>query len=223
MRMKVIPAVLFALALGLTSQLQAQLFSPTDAILGGERVGGQFVVGTAGTTANINNWPAGESPDHAIDGVGQKYLNFGREDTGFIVTPGSGSSVVTKLKFWTANDAEPRDPASFELWGTNAAISGAGPFALAGFEMIAGGPLALPTSRNPGGTADLNSANSQIVSFSNTDAYTSYLVLFPTVKDGGAANSMQISEVQANIPEPSTLALVVVVAGLAVVRFRRQR
>jgi hypothetical protein len=221
MKMKVIAAVLFVFALGLTSQLQAQLFSPTDAILGGERVGGQFVVGTAGTMGNINNWPAGESPDHAIDGVGQKYLNFGREDTGFIVTPASGSSVVTKLKFWTANDAVERDPASFELWGTNAAVTGSGPFALAGFDLIASGPLALPASRNPGGMNDLNSANSQIVAFSNSDAFTSYLVLFPSVKNGGTANSMQIAEVQANIPEPSTLVLVLVVAGLAVVRLRK--
>jgi hypothetical protein len=221
MRLKVFRVVLLTFALAWTSQLQAQLFSPGDAILGGERVGGQFVVGTAGTTANVNNWPGGESPDHAIDGVGQKYLNFGREDTGFIVTPASGSSVVTKLKFWTANDAVPRDPASFELWGTNAAISGSGPFALAGFEQIASGPLALPASRNPGGANELLSTNSQIVSFDNSDAYTSYLVLFPTVKDGAAANSMQIAEVQANIPEPSTLALVLVLAGLAIVRRRK--
>ena len=217
----VISGVLIALALGMTSQLEAQLFSPTDAILGGERVGGQFVVGTAGTVANVNNWPVNESPDHAIDGVGQKYLNFGREDTGFIVTPASGSSVVTRLKFWTANDQEPRDPASFELWGTNADVTGPGPFALAGFDLIASGPLALPATRNLGGMNDLDSANSQIVSFSNSDSYTSYLVLFPTVKDGGSANSMQIAEVQANIPEPSTLAMVLVVAGLAITRWRR--
>lgn len=113
------------------------------------------MIGVAGTAGDTNNWPANESPDHAIDGVGQKYLNFGREDSRFIVTPSSGSSVVTSLKFWTANDAEPRDPASYELWGTN-------------------------------------------------------------------ANSMQIAEVQANIPEPASVVLALVLAGLAVIRCRRR-
>src|SRR5688500_2021897 len=112
--MKILLAALCTFTIALSSQLEAQVFSPTDAVWGGEVVGDQFVVGTAGTTANTNNWPAGESPDHAIDGVGQKYLNFGREGTGILVTPASGSSVVDKIKFWAANDAEPRDPASFE-------------------------------------------------------------------------------------------------------------
>jgi hypothetical protein len=220
MKMKLIPAVLFMFAVAMTSQLQAQLFAPTDPILGGEIVAGEFIVGVAGTAGNTNNWPAGESPDHAIDGVGQKYLNFGREDTGFIVTPASGSSVVESLKFWTANDSEGRDPASYALYGTNGDVSGAGPFALTDFSLISSGDLSLPASRNAGGDAMLLDSNSQVVRFSNSDAYTSYLVAFPTVKDG-TANSMQIAEVQANIPEPTTLGIALVLAGLAIIRRRK--
>jgi hypothetical protein len=39
-----------------------------------------------------NNWPVGEPPSAAIDGAGQKYLNFGKENTGFVVTPAAGTS-----------------------------------------------------------------------------------------------------------------------------------
>jgi hypothetical protein len=220
MTMRLTQAVLFTFALALCGQLQAQLLSPTDPIVGGEVVGGQFVVGVAGTAAGVNNWPGGESPDHAIDGVGQKYLNFAEENTGFIVTP--GISIVDQITLWTANDAVERDPASFELWGTNAAI-GASPIDLASFTMIASGALALPASRNAGGAAALDAANSQVVDFDNSNAYSSYLVMFPTVKNA-TANSMQIAEVQLGgvaIPEPSSIVLAALFAGLAFMRYRR--
>jgi hypothetical protein len=154
-------------------------------------------VGMAG--AGVNTWPAAESPDHAVDGVGQKYLNFGRENTGFLVSPISGSSIAESITFWTANDAEPRDPASFRLFGTNEEIDTAAPpgteIPLTGFTEITSGNLTLPSSRNGGGQTALMPANSVTVDFANTNAYTSYLVVFPTVKTPASANSMQIAEV----------------------------
>jgi hypothetical protein len=219
--MKLHLAVVLTFALAITGQLRAQVFSPSDAVLGGEVIDNQFVLGAVGTVANTNNWPMAESPEHIIDGVGQKYLNFGREDTGVIITPSSGSSVANRIKFWTANDAEPRDPASFELWGTNTEITGTGPFDLSLFDLITSGDLALPASRNLGGMNELLDNNSQLVSFDNSDAYSSYLVVFPTVKDAAGANSMQIAEIQLNIPEPTTIGLVVLCAALALARRRR--
>ena len=128
--------------------------------------------------------------EHAIDDVSQKYLNFLDLGSGFIVTPQVGATVVTGMRFYTANDAVERDPASFVLEGAD---DPAGPFTL-----IAEGPLDLPSGRNGGGATALDPSSSfnQTVSFANDVAYTSYRVTFPTLKDADAANSMQIAEVE---------------------------
>jgi hypothetical protein len=159
-------------------------------------------VGTSGNIEYQNFWPAAEAPSFAIDGVGQKYLNFTRENGGFIVQPSIGSTIAESITIWTANDAEPRDPSSFRLFGSNANIDYfAEPgtdFLFSDFTEIAFGDLSLPSSRNGGGGTMLMAANSQTVNFTNTTAYTNYLVLFPTVKNGNNANSMQIAEVSLN-------------------------
>ena len=55
-----------------------------------------------------------------LDGdAGTKYLNFGKENSGFIVTPAFGAAAVKAFQITTANDATNRDPASWELYGTN--------------------------------------------------------------------------------------------------------
>lgn len=203
----------------------AAIFAPGDAVVGGAVVGSDFVTGVAGTAGGINNWPAGESPDHTIDGVGQKYLNFAEVNTGVLITPsfnGGAGSVVTSMTLWTANDAVERDPASYELYGTGAAI-GAGPYPLAGFTLISSGALALPDSRNAGGAAALLPANSQTITFPNSSSFTSYLVLFPTVKNS-SANSMQIAEIQLDgvVPEPATAGLAALSLGALALRRRRK-
>ena len=48
-----------------------------------------------------------------------------------------------------------------------------------------------------------------MLNFPNTAAFDTYKILFPEVKDAGAANSMQIAEVQLYgtlVPEPTSLA-----------------
>jgi hypothetical protein len=204
-----------ALLATVASAPAAALLSPGDPILGGQMIDGNFVVGVAGTTQPANNWPAAESPDHTIDGVGQKYLNFAEVNTGFLVTPtavtGGLGSIVTSVKLWAANDAVERDPTGINIYGTNIAIAGAGPFSLADFTMVGGSALALPASRNAGGGAALDDINSQEVALGNGTPYTSYLVIFPDVKDPAAANSMQIAEVQIFgdvVPEPGVFALI---------------
>lgn len=156
-----------------------------------------FEFGVAGFAGDTNNWPDGEAPERAIDGVGQKYLNFGKFDTGFAVTPASGASVATSITFWTANDAIERDPSGYQLWGSNEMLpDGATSVSLDVFSPISVGDLMLPDSRNGGGDTALDPANSVSISFDNDMSYSSYLVVFPDVKDAGAANSMQIAEVQ---------------------------
>lgn len=155
-----------------------------------------FEVGTEGFDADTNNWPGAEGPEHAIDGVGQKYLNFGKENTGVLVTP-QGALVPTSITLWAANDAIPRDPASFAIYGTNDPITASAPGDLqGGFTLIAEDAIALPDTRNGGGASPLLPENSATVSFSNSDAFNSYMIVFPSLKDSAAANSMQVAEIQ---------------------------
>ena len=194
-------------------------------------------IGTEGTAGGANNWPGGEPPSAAIDGAGQKYLNFAKENTGIVVTPAAGGA-PTSLTYWAANDSPNRDPASFWLGGTN------GDSVTGDYTFIAGGLLALPDTRNNGGTAELLESNSATASFTNDASFTSYLVVFPTLKNGGGANSMQVADVQlfdaanngifapgdtilgvrvdgALVPEPSTGLLALI--GLAGLLGRRRR
>lgn len=150
--------------------------------------------------------PAGEVVSHAIDDVGQKYLNFLDINSGFIVTPTLNSLPVVGIRLYTANDAEPRDPASYQLTGRNSAADP--------WSVIASGNLALPSGRNAGGNAVVIppegnlAAFYQEVTFNNTIPYAQYQVVFPTLKDAAAANSMQIAEVELlAVPEPSGIAL----------------
>lgn len=177
--------------------LKTPIFSPLDGILGGQLKGQsngtKFHIGKAGN--GNNQWPSNEGPEHLIDDVGQKYLNFGELNTGAIITPAIGCSVVDSIKFWTANDNVSRDPASYKLYGTNTSISDT-TNPLSSFTLLAEGPLALPSSRNPGGGSGLLDTNSQTISFTNSSSYSSYLLYFPTVKTERSANSMQLGEVQ---------------------------
>ena len=139
--------------------------------------------------------PVGEEVTHAIDDDTAKYLNFGGGTTpfsgtaGFIVTPNSGRSVVTVMRFYTANDTPDRDPADYFLEGSNDGGST--------FTPIASGNLVLPTERNQAGSAlDPLVQPMKQVSFPNTASYTSYRLTFLHVKNPAGANSCQIGEVE---------------------------
>jgi PEP-CTERM motif len=225
MKLRSCSAFTLSLALVTVASVQAaNIFTPGDAVVGGQISGSDFVAGAEGFTGGANNWPGGEPPSAAIDGAGQKYLNFGILNTGILVTPsfnGGAGSVVTGMTLWTANDAVERDPTSYQLYGSNGVI-GASPYAMAGFSLISSGNLALPASRNAGGAAILDPLNSQTLTFANSTSYQNYLVIFPTVLNTPAANSMQIAEIQLDgvVPEPATAALALL--GLAGVLRRRR-
>jgi hypothetical protein len=156
-----------------------------------------FRIGQGNGTAGTNSWPNAESPNFAIDGFNQKYLNFGEFRTGVAVAPAAGAAAPTSIQVWTANDAVERDPINFRLYGTNAAASGAANSNITGLNLIASGDLTLPAGRNtPGGMTALSAANSFTASFTNSTTYPTYVITFPSVKNPTAANSMQIAEVQ---------------------------
>jgi hypothetical protein len=97
---------------------------------------------------------------------------------------GPNVTVVTGLRFSTANDAPERDPMTYTLEGT-LGDPNTGPWTL-----ISSGNTGLGTARN---------ATAPDVSFANSTAYKAYRLRFPTVRDAAAANSMQISEVELSV------------------------
>ena len=147
-----------------------------------------------------SDYPALEPPSAAIDNdTTTKYLNFGKENSGFIVTPSAGETVIRELQMWTANDEEPRDPFGFEVYGTNDAITSVdnGDGSGEAWTLIDSGTLDLPIDRNPN-ELPAGDFKSSVISVDNPndDAYTSYRFVVTSVKDSTVANSMQFSEIQ---------------------------
>jgi len=186
-------------------------FYPLDVTAPGDPIFGLRNTVAGGANGDQANWPSGEPPAYAInDNIGTKYLNFGQvltgqaagENTGFYVTPAAGATLVGGLRFATANDSPNRDPLTFTLEGTNADP------ATDAWTLIASGDTGLET--DPGRNTWQDASTEPV--FFNIDAYTSYRLLFPTVR-GTGQNSMQIGEVEflsaepAFVPEPSTLLL----------------
>ncbi len=156
----------------------AQLFGPGDPVL-------------AIDTDVRSSYPGDEAPGKAVDQVSRtKYLNFGQAGTGFIVTPAFGSSLIQSLRLTTANDSPERDPFSYDLYGTNDAIA-SGDNSLGDQEtwtLISSGATGLEV--DPG-----REVAGPIVDFANGSTYTSYKIIFPTLRDSDAANSMQVADV----------------------------
>ncbi|MBP7051800.1 MAG: hypothetical protein KBE65_12370 [Phycisphaerae bacterium] len=137
-----------------------------------------------------SRYPANEAPAKCIDGdVNTKYLNFGEDDSGFIVTPLVGPSMLDSFQITTANDHPQRDPVVWMIYGTNDVIvtPDNGDGLSENWTLICGGTLALPAERFTAGLV--------YVVANQAEPFASYKVIFETVKDA-TDNSMQIAEIQ---------------------------
>lgn len=143
---------------------------------------------------NGGSSPAAESVENVIGGNLQKYLNFGTGATpmnyplGFTVTPSLGSTVVTGLRHYSANDAIERDPAYVVLEGSLDDGNSWYP--------IFSGAITMDTGRNGDGANPVNPATNFVseVSFPNTLGYTSYRWYTTALR--GNVSLMQIAEVE---------------------------
>ena len=183
-------------------QLSQGVSVPNQVMMGKAR-GGRLVVSSFNLGLAVTDWPAGESPDHALDGgASSKFLFNQNNGAGFIVAPEAGSTVINSLSFWTANDAAERDPLTYKVYGSSGPATGFAP----GSHGVGSSPwtliqdttpVTLPPERNTGPTT---------VTFPNTTAYASYLVVFPAVKNSPSTSLTQIAEVAfAYVPPLSNL------------------
>jgi hypothetical protein len=191
-----------------------QLFSGAGGT-GGSILGAADSIIAFDTDAGASSsFPAGEAPGFAIDGnPGTKYLNFSGINTGFIVTPSGGASIISGFTMTTANDASSRDPNAYVIYGTNDAITSAENSGGSdeNWVRIQGGTL-----NPPGGRGEAYASEA----VTNGTAFTSYR--FDVVGNGGDS-LMQFAEIQFDgtfIPEPSSAMLAML--GLLPV-FRRRR
>jgi hypothetical protein len=196
-----------------------QLFQEADGTVPNVAVGSPTIA--IHVAALSSSSPGGEPVSAILDNnSATKYLNFGEDDSGFIVTPTIGpQTLVNSFTITTANDAPERDPASWELYGTNDPIASTAHSRgiNENWVLIDSGSIDLPAARL---------TTSDPIAVDGITPYTSYRLTFPTVRNGATANSMQIAGVQFQgqvVPEPSTWALAATgLFGLGLIRRKRK-
>ena len=184
---------------------EVQFFTQAGGAGAGVLAPSNFIIAVQ-TGVSASSSPLAESPANAIDGnTATKYLNFGKRNTGFIVTPSSGPQAVQSIRLTTANDSPDRDPITWVLVGTNDPIRSLDHSEgnAENWTFIAKGTTGLTTGRFEEGP---------VLSFANATPWKSYRLIFPTVRNFAAANSMQIAEVQF-FPDRDGVGIPVVVAG----------
>jgi hypothetical protein len=173
---------LLALLVGTTAQAARDITKPGDKIQ---------------AVPNDGDWPGNEAVNQAIDDqIVTKYLHF-KGDTqavGLQVTPSVGPTVVTGVRFCSANDTlsgyPGRAPAKYELSGSNVSIDGP-------YTLIASGDI-----KDFGGatyTWPDRTWTTTPMKFANTVAYQHYQLMFTgrgLLGMSTNSDSVQIAEIE---------------------------
>ncbi len=128
-------------------------------------------------TTSSGNFPGGEAPANAIDGLtGTKYLNFDELNVFITVQPQySLPYLLNGFSVTSANDAPERDPKTYTLLGSN--------------------DNTLFTTITSGMLADFNNRfETQTVSFAAISPFSFYRFVVNDVRDSASANSVQFAE-----------------------------
>ncbi len=152
--------------------------------------GGLNVLATNGV-----DFSTGEEAFNVLDGnLGTKYCNKSQDglnapgvNTGFVITPALGATVINGFQFATANDVPARDPVTVTVEGSNAANAnqaGGG-----GFVLLYQGTSGLLQNSD-------RSSWGLFGNFTNTAAYKTYRILVTTTSGGASADGAQYSEVK---------------------------
>ena len=120
-----------------------------------------------------------EGPYSAIDGNAEtKYFNFdGGNGTGFTVDLVDITAVAVELRITTANDSPERDPASYEVYGSNDNVT---------YDMLGSGDIADNDTR----------FDETAYVLTNTTSYQYYRINFPTLRGGAEQVLFQVAEAQ---------------------------
>lgn len=147
----------------------------------------------------------GERVEKAFDGLAStKYLNFGVTDTDVLIDMGA-EYIVSGLALVTANDSSDRDPTSVVVFGSNRAFDPAtiqdGDYTPEGDLVDVSGWMA--TATRIGDVVALTPPTARLTTYPAIDldnpnrrSFRYFRILFPTVRDEGSANSMQIAEIR---------------------------
>ena len=151
-----------------------------------------------GDIINMGSYPDQEGPKAAADGlITVKYLNYGANNSGFIVTKAGEPIVVNAIRYTSANDFPSRSPLSYAIFGTNEEIKSqdksvgdAEEWTLISEGAFEGLGVGVAVHRD-----------TDAMYFANDVAYKSYKVLFTEV--GNPNEYMQIGECYLyNIDDP---------------------
>ncbi len=113
---------------------------------------------------------------------------------GLVVSPSVGATLVTGLRFYTANDSPERDPSDYKLEGS---INGGSTYTLiASNAMTLPGTIGQTDGRNSSGTPDPLTSFGQEVHFANATGYTTYRLTFSHLKGGAGQTSFQIGDIE---------------------------
>ncbi len=177
--------VVLGLLLHANQSAAVTLLSPNDFII---------AIDLDPSTTSQSSYPGGESPANALDqNSATKYLNFGKENSGLIAQPSVPGTIVQSLQLTTANDAPARDPLTYELYGTNDTITSPdnGFGDSENWNLISSGVTGLlDLEADPGERF----TKGVVQSFSNVTSYDAYRIVFPTIRDSGGADSVQLAD-----------------------------